>query len=232
MSNKRRGHKKKPTTRRQRINGRQGEELDEALADSSPVNGTNNGSSRGGKKSRGGDSGRLLTKPKEVVADARLIERAVRGRWGVRRRGMIRRRLEEIVAKTEVEVHFGTKEGPVGVNSPDSADKNAVAAARVLVAMDSMDQADDHFEVKNKTPATPGVGIYVNGGNNPQSGSSQIVQLAIALGATELVIDGSAVPVTESTGKPPEARVVQSGAGKPVGEDPALAKAKELLGLR
>jgi hypothetical protein len=216
VNKRRRGHKSKPKLpRSKRINGRKepsaipSKELVEVEV----------------RQGRGGDSGKLLTDPTHVKADARMIQQAVRGRWGIRRRNMIQKRLLGIVEKTEVEVM--TKEGPAKMEGP--ADANAISAARVLVAMNGQDQADDHLEI---TKGKPGVNVNVLSTSDPsQPGSSRILQLAKSLGATELIIDGSAVPVTEGTREPEESRGLQQAPGKPVGKDSALAQAKALLGL-
>lgn len=233
---KRRGHRSRPKTPLHKKIARQGNKgRVKPAVDSSSENGTEN---EGPKKGldritqRGGDSGKLLTNPNQVLADSRLISRAIRGRWGVRRKSMIRRRLEDVVAKTEVDVIFGTKEGPEGIPSVEVADRNAVAAARVLVQMNGQDQEDDHFEVKNKKPATPGTQVNVNVLNNTELGPSRFIQLAKSLGATELLIDGTKVPIAEVDGESSQAGGVQQGAGEQVVSNAAIQKAKELFGLK
>lgn len=225
MSKKRQGHKrppKKPQSK-SKINGARPrkiplDELLERVAKSNSTNGTGNGRERV-IKARGGDSGRLLTDQNRIGPDARLIERAVRNRWGVRRKGLIRRRLEDIVAHEQTLVL--SKDGPE--ISMSEADRNAIAASRVLVAMNGQDQADDFEEAKAATPQLSPVNVHID------ARTSQIIQLAKQLGARTLLIDGAEVSVEQGTGKPSEAGAVPIGSSKSVVRNAALAKAADLL---
>jgi hypothetical protein len=135
--------------------------------------------------------------PHEVNKDIALIQRALKGRWNIKKKALIQDRLLEVLAKQEVTVP--TKDGAITLDEP--ADRNAVAAARVLVQMHGQDIECDEFEVKNAKPPAPGTQVNVFSANSSQSGTSPIVQLALKLGARELIIDGSAVPVTNNTGE-------------------------------
>ena len=89
-----------------------------------------------------------------VKGDIGLARRAIRERWPMSdeaRRGLMER-LQEVVDKRVVEVP--TKTGPAFLDGP--ADANAVAAARVLVAMDGQNQADAQFEAKEADKSTSG----------------------------------------------------------------------------
>lgn len=231
MSKKRHGHKHKPkvpvSKRRSGLNGSGGSasakhkgngvksERHANVEEPTPIH-----------QARGrGDSGMLLLNENQVQSDTRLINRAVRGRWGVRRTGMIRRRLEGIVEKESVTV--ASRVGPIDVDYP--ADVNAVAAARVLVQMNGQDQADDHFAIKAKLPqAQPGVSIgNVNVNLDPRQ--SAILQLAQRLGATELICDNTTIPVTQSAGESLQAGTVQQVASESVVRESTLAKARKIL---
>lgn len=61
-------------------------------------------------------------------------------------RDLARQRLKVILRKATVTGM--SQQGPVELDAP--ADANAIAAVRALVAMDQMDQADDHLADKNK----------------------------------------------------------------------------------
>lgn len=65
-------------------------------------------------------------------------------------------RLLEVVDKRVVEVP--TKTGPAFLDGP--ADANSVAAARVLVAMDSQNQAEAQFEAREAEKANPAGDTY------------------------------------------------------------------------
>lgn len=147
------------------------------------------------KHGRQGDTGGLLTSkdPKDVRKDLRLIESAVRKGWNIKRKNMIVRRLTEIVDKTHVSVL--TKQGPF--DSEEAADRNAVAAARVLVAMNGQDQADDHLAVKNGQPE-PNTTINIHNNNvNIDQRRIELARLADKFGARELVVNGEPVSTTE-----------------------------------
>lgn len=152
-----------------------------------------------------GDSGGLLTDPHRARSDAKLVNMAVRRGWNVRRKRMIRNRLENIVAKETATVF--TKKGPM--DCATKADELAIQAAKVLTAMDGQDiKRVEVFE--KEAPATPPgssttVNINVNsndGGIDPRR--TALARLAAKLGARELTIDGRATPVDdllESTGR-------------------------------
>lgn len=101
-----------------------------------------------------GDQGPLpgfLVDPAQETRDLKLLERAIRNRWPINdeHRSAIVNRLLRIVDKDEVTVM--TKMGPAVLEEP--ADKNSVAAARVLVAMVGQCQADEHIILKTPEPA-------------------------------------------------------------------------------
>lgn len=138
-----------------------------------------------------GDNGKLLTQPLHIPKDARLLERAIRNRWGIRNRlkKKVIHRLETIIDKVTVDVM--TKAGPYA--SDGVADANATAAARVLVAINGQDQADDFEETKNP-PAPVNVNVYNQ--NNIQTVDARTVELAKlaeSFGARELVIEGKKI---------------------------------------
>lgn len=211
MSKQRRGHKGKPKaplskritpSRKFPIKGHTKASKANRNGDSSVNNGTNDsGVHDVPTKNRAGDSGGLLTSdnPKEIKKDLRMIEGAVRKGWNIKRKNMIQRRLLEIVEKTHVSVP--TKNGMVDCDGP--ADSNAIAAARVLVAMNGQDQADDHLALKiNDQSDQPNtvVNIHNNNVTAIDNRRFELARLANKLGARELLIDGEAVPVTDDTG--------------------------------
>jgi hypothetical protein len=165
--------------------------------------------------------GGLLTNDKEVEKDVRLIERAIRERWDIRKKGMIQRRLLDVMAKTSVQVL--TKAGIF--DSEADADTNAIAASRVLVQMNGQDQADDHKESDSGKP----LGVQVNVVNNLEPGQSRILQLAKSLGARELIIDDQSIRLTESIGESKEAGIIQPTAGKSVVSNATLAQARAIF---
>lgn len=148
-----------------------------------------------------------LSNPAEVSKDLSLIERALKGRWGIpdSKKALIQERLLKVVNKEEVSV--ATKDGPVTVEEP--ADRNAVAAARVLVQMNGQDIECDQFESKSGKPTVPGTQVNVFANTNGEASSkprlSPAIQLAVNLGARELIIDGSAVSVADHIGQSKEA---------------------------
>src|SRR4051812_7409767 len=89
----------------------------------------------------------LLAGDTHIKSDLRLIARAVREGWDVAkdRRVRVVDRLMKVVDKEAVSVM--TKDGPVSLDGP--ADSAAVGAARVLVAMDSINQTDYWNQDKN-----------------------------------------------------------------------------------
>ena len=98
-----------------------------------------------GDGGQGGDFS-LLADPHRIQSDCAMARRAIREGWPVKRREMVVERLEEIVEKRTLTIATAT--GIVEVEGP--ADSNAIAAARVLVAMDGLNQADDHLQDKNQ----------------------------------------------------------------------------------
>lgn len=88
----------------------------------------------------------ILSDPHRTTSDIKTVGRAVREGWGVDAeiKLEVKARLLEVVRKKTVTVM--TKLGPYALDGP--ADSNAVAAARVFVAMNGQDQADDHAAMK------------------------------------------------------------------------------------
>lgn len=210
MANNRRGHKSKPKqplhkritpSRKFPIKGStkvpKGKEY-LGNEDSSVNNGTSNKKvqDESMSKNRGGDTGGLLTSnnTREVRKDLQLVERAVRSGWNIKRKNMIKRRLLEIMEKTHVSVP--TKMGTVDVDGP--ADSNAIAAARVLVAMNGQDQSDDHLAIKHQAeqPNTV-VNIHNNNVTTIDNRRIELARLAKSLGASELSISGRTVSVDD-----------------------------------
>lgn len=101
----------------------------------------------------------ILIDPKMEKADINLARRAIRERWPLTaevRQGLINRLLR-IVDKEEVAV--STKEGIEYLDGP--ADTNAIAAARVLVAIEGQSQADQHLIINaDDDAAKPGGDTY------------------------------------------------------------------------
>lgn len=145
-----------------------------------------------------------LQNPAEVSKDIALIQRAITQRWGVQKKELIQNRLLKVLQKEEVTI--ASKEGPLTVEEP--ADRNAVAAARVLVQMNGQDIECEQFDVKQGKPPVPGTQVNVFA-NSSQPGLSPILQLARNLGAREVIIDGSAVSITDSAGQSQEAGAIQ-----------------------
>ncbi len=90
----------------------------------------------------------LDTDKRRLRGDLRLITTAVRKAWPIpeAKRVEIVDRLLEVVAKREVAVM--TKDGVEILDGP--ADANAIGASRVLVTMDSLNQADFWNQNKNE----------------------------------------------------------------------------------
>lgn len=209
MSKKRRGHKGKPRSPSHKSNGakfkddrQQGSSRGSATTNS--AKGTEYEDTPTGDNSSWG-KGKVLKdieNPSEVKKDLALIGRALKGRWNIpdRRKIDIQERLFKVAEKETVSI--ATKDGPVEAEEP--ADRNAVAAIKVLVQMQGQDIECDQFEVKNGKPSTPGTVVNVFP-NSAEPGASRILQLAKSLGARELVIDGSAISVTDSVGESKEA---------------------------
>ncbi len=99
----------------------------------------------------------LLLDPLAETKDISLLRRAIKERWRIpedRKDGLVTR-LFDIVEKTSVTVM--TKDGPESID--DKADTNAIAAARVIVAMEGQNQ----IEQNPTTTPTVNVGVAVNG---------------------------------------------------------------------
>lgn len=84
----------------------------------------------------------LLTDPHRLQSDIKLAHRAVKERWPIvdKHKATLIERLMTVVNKEQVAVM--TKAGPF--LSDGEADKNAVAAARVLAMMEGQNQKDQH----------------------------------------------------------------------------------------
>lgn len=107
----------------------------------------------------------VLSDPHHTRSDARMVRRAVLNGWPVadKDRPVIVDRLVGIVAKTSVTALDATGK-PVELD--DAADKNAIAAARVLVAMTGENLSDAHhadkIEVDRLNAATGAVNAGVH----------------------------------------------------------------------
>lgn len=143
-----------------------------------------------------GDSGELLLDEHKGTRhnDLRLVNMAVRRGWNVRRKTMIRRRLEDIVSKTEVTVM--TKEGPALLEHP--ADVNAISAANVLAKLDMIDQKDIHKSMDK--PVQPPQPDTININVSVDARRIELAKLAHKLGARELLINGEQVDAAEYLG--------------------------------
>ncbi len=91
----------------------------------------------------------ILLDPLAERKDIGLARRAIRERWNIPgvARQQIADRLLKIVAKDSVAVM--TSKGPQSLEYP--ADVNAIAASRVLVAMEGQNQSDEQFDAKTDT---------------------------------------------------------------------------------
>lgn len=206
MAKKKRGHKSKPTTKSSKLAAQRQEELKRSRSQSRENNlGEDVGDegnqkkikSTGSQPVRGrGDSGKILLDPHRVRSDIKLVEQSIRQGWNVRRKTMVRRRLEEIVAKTEAEVV--TKEGVISLES--AGDKISIEAAKVLVSMDSQDQSRVKNS-KNVDGQSTTVNINVNNINTSDPKRIELARLAHKFGARELIIEGESVPISEITGE-------------------------------
>ena len=114
-----------------------------------------------------------ITDSKQSLADTRLMSRAVRERWPIDdvKRAVIINRLCRIVDKDDVAVT--DQQGTVQYDEA-TADRNAIAAARVLVAMISQNQRDE--QPRQQMAPVVNVGVAVNG--NPQSGRNLATAIA------------------------------------------------------
>lgn len=107
-----------------------------------------------------------LQEPCRVRQDLRLVQRAVKHRWPLKRSKCrdLADRLFEVVDKRAVSVV--TKTGDI-VTIDGPADVNAIAAARVIVAMSGQNQADEHHRDKLEQPDS-GVSVNVSTEAGPQ----------------------------------------------------------------
>lgn len=89
----------------------------------------------------------ILSDDKRIASDAAMVRKAVRLRWPIPddRRTKIVDRLVSIVEKTTVDVPV--KDGVF--DSAYHADGNAIAASRVLAAMEGQNQTDEQQADKN-----------------------------------------------------------------------------------
>lgn len=145
----------------------------------------------------------VLSDPHREQSDIRLVNRAVRNRWKVdeANREKIVTRLMEIVEKREASVM--TKGGPCALDGP--ADTNANAAARVLVAMEQQNQADEHLADKNDRLDAGKATERVVESIEVVTPMVRRIQSRVA-GAAEITSDGFAV--SEGVGEVPPSRRV------------------------
>jgi hypothetical protein len=111
--------------------------------------------------------------PKELAGDIRLLSRAVSERWPIdpAKRAAMVNRLCRIVDKDAVTTI--DKDGRE-VHDEEKADRNAIAASRVLVQMIGQNQRDE--APRQSMAPVVNVGVAVNG--NPQSGRNLATQIA------------------------------------------------------
>lgn len=133
-------------------------------------------------------SNTILTNPDEVKEDILLVESAVRKGWNVENKGLIRKRIEEIVMKKTGEVV--TKEGVI--DSETKADELAIAGARVLALMDK-DDVNRVESFKPKLATNTNINIINNNVQALDDKQLALVELAERLGVRELVIDGDKI---------------------------------------
>lgn len=217
---KRRGHKHKPKAPSNKSNGAKFKE--DRLRSSSrgsksvkSASGVTHEDRPTGDNSSWGKGGVLkdIENPSEVKKDLSLLNRALKGRWNLsdQKKQQIQDRLMEVVEKREVTV--ASKDGVDTVEEP--ADRNAVAATRVLVQMHGQDLEADQFEAKNGKPEPPQplgniINVFPGQPADSKFRASPLLQLAYKLGARELIIDGSAVPITDNSGEPSQAGAIRS----------------------
>lgn len=93
----------------------------------------------------------FLQDPLAETKDIQIMATAVKKRWNIpdEIKDAIVDRLAKIVEKQYVDVM--TKEGPEALDGP--ADANAIAASRVLVAIEGQNQSDDHVVLKTTEPS-------------------------------------------------------------------------------
>lgn len=216
MSKKRSGHRKKPKARDRKLTAQLSKQSKRprALAKGRETNLADDDSLQKPTQEltthpepRGrGDSGMLLTDPNRMRSDLNMVERAVNKGWNVRRKTMLRRRLEDIVAKTTADVV--TKNGTV--DSESAADELAIKAATVLVKMDAADvdrvkTLREMADPKNAPPQPLAINVTNNNitsttVNNVDERRLGLARLAERFGARELIVDGRPVPIAQLTG--------------------------------
>jgi hypothetical protein len=199
---KKRGHKQKPKVKNPKLVGQRkpkskkvkthdinlgGDDLENAV-DEFPT--PRDRQAQESVRSRG-DAGKLLTDPHRVRSDLAMIKRALNKGWNVRRKTMIRRRLESIVMKTLGEVV--TKDGVISTES--KADELAIKASSVLLQMDHQDvervkflEPDSSMQESQQQPVV-NVNVSIN------SRTIELARLADKFGARELCIDGASIPI-------------------------------------
>lgn len=181
----------KKLSRRQRAKLKNAKMADEELNSIIPNNPRPNHEGPRGR----GDSGGLLTQPSQFKNDIKLVENSIKKGWNVRRKQMIRRRLEDILVKTTGDMN--TKDGIV--SSETVADKLAIDAAKVLVTMD----AQDMTRIKNGKPDVPGTVVNVTNNvlnNGFDARTIELARLAFNIGARELTVSGRSIPIQEILG--------------------------------
>lgn len=156
------------------------------LSKPNSVNGANNEYVDKPPKQLAKGKGRLLADDKDVKEDLALVDRALRERWDIKNKGMLQRRLLDVVAKTSVEVR--TKAGPF--DSEEAADANAISASKVLVQMNAQDQEDDHELAKLNKEVAPSTVVNINNADSIRSG---LLEFARKFGARELIVGGRAI---------------------------------------
>ncbi len=89
----------------------------------------------------------VLEDAHHLRADAQLLSRAIKQRWPVppEKRGTIIEKLVKVVEQESTTV-IDSEGNPIEITNA----RNQAACARVLVAMDALNQSDDQLEDKNK----------------------------------------------------------------------------------
>lgn len=138
-----------------------------------------------------GDSGKMLLDPHRQRSDTQLLNQAITKGWNVRRKTMIRRRVENILLKKTGEVN--TKDGLV--DSETKADELALVAANILIKMDSkdLDRQAQFADPKTAPKTEVNVNVSVEQHTAVDSKRLQLIELANRFGARELVVDGSII---------------------------------------
>jgi hypothetical protein len=131
----------------------------------------------------------VLSDPHRIKSDCNMIRRAVKAGWLVpqEKRPEVVKRLLEIVDTRE---HVTADD-----TGADAADRNAIAAARVLVAMTGENQADlHHVEDHNQRErhhadqmARAPAGTTVNVGVQVGLSDSDRIRIAVEAGLTHLL---------------------------------------------